>query len=110
MLVLIPFISCRGKGLFAREGIGIGQFVVEYTGEVINETERLSRMVRARNHGELHFYIMELSPGLYIDAADIGSKARFMNSSCDPNCETQKWKDAATGAQVDESFPVSQHA
>lgn len=66
----------------------------------MNETERLSRMVRSRNNGELHFYIMELSPGLYIDAAHVGSNARFMNSSCDPNCETQKWKDAATGANV----------
>lgn len=71
--------------------------MVEYTGEVMNETERLSRMVRSRTNGELHFYIMELSPGLYIDAAHVGSNARFMNSSCDPNCETQKWKDAATG-------------
>lgn len=90
-------MCCRGKGLFAREAIQKGQFVVEYTGEVVNETERLARMVKARNSGELHFYIMELSPGLYIDAAHVGSNARFMNSSCDPNCETQKWKDAATG-------------
>eukprot|EP00892_Ulva_mutabilis_P005082 jgi/Ulvmu1/2946/UM149_0029.1 len=93
----VTLTESRGKGLFAREAIQKGQFVVEYTGEVVNETERLARMVKARNNGVLHFYIMELSPGLYIDAAHVGSNARFMNSSCDPNCETQKWKDAATG-------------
>jgi SET domain-containing protein len=75
-----------------------GAFVVEYTGEVITEKERLARMAAARQRGAVHFYIMELQKGMYIDAEHMGSKARFMNSSCEPNCETQKWKDAATGA------------
>ncbi len=26
-----------------------------------------------------------------------GNIARFINSSCAPNCESQKWHDAATG-------------
>ena len=26
-----------------------------------------------------------------------GNQARFINHSCDPNCETQKWHDAGTG-------------
>ena len=71
--------------------------MVEYTGEVIPEKERWERMMTARKRGAVHFYIMELSKGLYIDAEHNGSNARFMNSSCDPNCETQKWKDASTG-------------
>lgn len=82
----------------AKEAIPAGAFVVEYTGEVIPEKERWERMMSARKRGAVHFYIMELSKGLYIDAEHIGSNARFMNSSCDPNCETQKWKDASTGA------------
>ena len=40
---------------------------------------------------------MELSPGLFIDARRRGNQARLLNSSCDPNCETQKWHDAASG-------------
>jgi SET domain-containing protein len=71
---------------------------VEYTGEVIPEKDRWERMMTARKRGAVHFYIMELSKGMYIDAEHFGSNARFMNSSCDPNCETQKWKDASTGA------------
>jgi hypothetical protein len=73
--------------------------VVEYTGEVITEEQRLARMVDAQARGAVHFYIMELQKGLYLDAEHLGSKARFMNSSCSPSCETQKWKDAATGAR-----------
>jgi SET domain-containing protein len=72
---------------------------VEYTGEVITEGERLQRMAAARHRAAVHFYVMELQKSLYIDAEHMGNNARFMNSSCDPNCETQKWKDAATGAQ-----------
>jgi len=41
--------------------------------------------------------MMEMAPGLIIDARPKGNIARLLNSSCDPNCETQKWHDAATG-------------
>lgn len=92
--------ACRGYGVFAKERIGRGAFVVEYAGEVITEVQRLERLMAARASGTIHFYIMELSKGLYIDAGERGSNARFINSSCDPNCETQKWKDAATGARI----------
>ena len=44
----------------------------------------------------LDFYMMEHSPGIIIDARIKGNLARLINSSCDPNCETQKWRDAAT--------------
>jgi hypothetical protein len=90
----------RGKGLVAREEIAAAAFVVEYTGEVITEKERLERMASARQRGAVHFYIMQLTRDLYIDAEHMGSNARFMNSSCEPNCETQKWKDAATGVHA----------
>lgn len=35
--------------------------------------------------------------GLIIDARAKGNIARLLNSSCDPNCEAQKWHDAANG-------------
>ena len=35
-----------------------------------------------------------LPAGLIIDARSKGNLARLLNSSCDPNCETQKWHDA----------------
>lgn len=48
-------------------------------------------MEAARDSGEQHFYIMEMGPGLFIDARKKGNYARLLNSCCDPNCETQKW-------------------
>ena len=34
---------------------------------------------------------MTLSSSETIDAAERGNAGRFLNHSCDPNCETQKW-------------------
>lgn len=56
------------------------------------------RMQWAKANNEPHFYMMELAPGLIIDARNKGNVARLINSSCAPNCESQKWHDAATGA------------
>lgn len=35
--------------------------------------------------------MLTLEPGLVIDASRKSNHARFINHSCDPNCETQKW-------------------
>ncbi|KAK9830440.1 hypothetical protein WJX72_011758 [[Myrmecia] bisecta] len=87
----------RGWGVRAEEPIPENTFIVEYAGEIISEVECQSRMAEAKAKGEPHFYMMELGPSLIIDAREKGNIARFINSSCGPNCETQKWHDAATG-------------
>ncbi len=56
-------------------------------------------MGEAKEKGEPHFYMMELGQGAIIDARDRGTVARLINSSCDPNAESQKWHDAGTGAR-----------
>uniref|UniRef100_A0A7S0S5E0 Histone-lysine N-methyltransferase n=1 Tax=Chlamydomonas leiostraca TaxID=1034604 RepID=A0A7S0S5E0_9CHLO len=86
----------RGYGVRVNQRVRSGQFLVEYVGEVIDERELAVRMEAAKAAGEPCYYIMELAPGLYIDARFKGSLARLLNSSCQPNCETQKWTDAAT--------------
>lgn len=35
---------------------------------------------------------MDLSKAEVIDATVKGGTARFINHSCEPNCETQKWQ------------------
>eukprot|EP00775_Hariotina_reticulata_P011777 gene11777-11922_t len=87
----------RGHGVRVAAPLPKNCFVVEYAGEVIDQAELSRRMDAARDSGEQHFYIMEMGPGLFIDARKKGNHARLLNSCCDPNCETQKWRDAATG-------------
>ena len=69
-------------------------------GEIISESEAQHRTVVANSIGQESFYLMELQPDCIVDARTKGSVARFFNSSCGPNCETQKWHDAATGEPI----------
>lgn len=63
----------------------------------MNDVERERRMVAAKGAKEAHFYHMELAPGFTIDGRSKGNVARLINTSCSPNCTTEKWSDAATG-------------
>jgi hypothetical protein len=42
--------------------------------------------------GNPNLYVFKLSGGAYIDAGAVGSVARFINHSCNPNCHTERWE------------------
>lgn len=86
----------RGWGLFVQEPVPAGSFIVEYAGEILDEPECAARLWHDKQSGEENFYMMEISSNYVIDAKFKGSIARFINSSCHPNCETQRWVDAST--------------
>lgn len=75
----------KGKGLRTLEDLESNSFIIEYVGKVIKKID-----MENRTQNE-HFYVMTLGNGLVIDATEKGNMARFMNHSCKPNCETQKW-------------------
>ena len=50
--------------------------------------ERLWKMKRQRY---TNFYLCEVSSNMVIDATNKGNKSRFINHSCEPNTEMQKW-------------------
>lgn len=81
----------KGFGLQALENIAQGQFIIEYCGEVLDEGEYMHRKTEYASKGERHHYFMSLAGGEVIDARQKGNLGRFINHSCDPNCETQKW-------------------
>lgn len=88
----------NGIGLRTLQSIKEGQFVSEYVGQVINQ-----RMLNARckklSRSEKNHYTFMLDTGLFIDSREKGNLARFINSSCEPNCETQVWIDQDTKLQ-----------
>lgn len=96
---LRPFYTTdeRGWGLRTLKPIPKGEFVCEYVGEIVDKAECARRLKSLQRRGESDYYMMEISSDHVLDAADKGNLSRFINSSCDPNCETQKWNDAATG-------------
>ncbi|MCJ8740548.1 hypothetical protein PDJAM_G00060300 [Pangasius djambal] len=81
----------RGWGLRCCHDIKKGAFVSEYVGEVIDEEECRARIKQAQENDIGNFYLLTLDKDRIIDAGPKGNQARFMNHSCQPNCETQKW-------------------
>ncbi|KPP71416.1 histone-lysine N-methyltransferase NSD2-like [Scleropages formosus] len=81
----------KGWGLVTLRDIKKGEFVNEYVGEVIDEEECRARIKYAQENGITHFYMLTIDKDRIIDAGPKGNYSRFMNHSCQPNCETQKW-------------------
>ncbi|XP_023668230.1 histone-lysine N-methyltransferase NSD2 isoform X1 [Paramormyrops kingsleyae] len=81
----------KGWGLLALRDIKKGEFVNEYVGELIDEEECRARIRYAQENDITHFYMLTIDKDRIIDAGPKGNYSRFMNHSCQPNCETQKW-------------------
>ena len=72
--------SKAGLGLFSEEPIGKGDFVIEYTGEKITHKEADQREGR---------YLFTLNSRYVIDGRKHHNLARYINHSCNPNCEPE---------------------
>ncbi|XP_063313745.1 histone-lysine N-methyltransferase NSD2 isoform X1 [Pelobates fuscus] len=81
----------KGWGLIATRDIKKGEFVNEYIGELIDEEECMARIRHAQENDITHFYMLTIDKDRIIDAGPKGNYSRFMNHSCQPNCDTQKW-------------------
>ncbi|XP_054917474.1 histone-lysine N-methyltransferase NSD2 [Dermacentor andersoni] len=81
----------RGWGLQTSQALAAGDFVMEYVGELINEEECERRLAELHMENNQNFYFLTLEKDRIIDAGPKGNLSRFINHSCEPNCETQKW-------------------
>ncbi|XP_018596231.1 histone-lysine N-methyltransferase SETD2 isoform X2 [Scleropages formosus] len=81
----------KGWGLRAAKDLAPNTFVLEYCGEVLDHKEFKARVKEYARSKNIHYYFMALKNNEIIDATLKGNCSRFMNHSCEPNCETQKW-------------------
>ncbi|KAH7981762.1 hypothetical protein HPB52_001072 [Rhipicephalus sanguineus] len=81
----------RGWGLLTSQALAAGDFVMEYVGELIDEEECERRLAELHMENIQNFYFLTLEKDRIIDAGPKGNMSRFINHSCEPNCETQKW-------------------
>uniref|UniRef100_A0A8C6LSH9 Nuclear receptor binding SET domain protein 2 n=1 Tax=Nothobranchius furzeri TaxID=105023 RepID=A0A8C6LSH9_NOTFU len=81
----------KGWGLISLRDVKKGEFVNEYIGELIDEEECRARIKSAHENNITNFYMLTIDKDRIIDAGPKGNYSRFMNHSCQPNCETQKW-------------------
>ena len=80
-------VGALGKGLFARQTISLGDYIIEYVGEIIGRSEHEKR----QRVYQRHLYSLEFRDQCVIDASFHGNDARYINHSCNPNAEMQKW-------------------
>ncbi|KAG8179697.1 hypothetical protein JTE90_025653 [Oedothorax gibbosus] len=80
----------RGWGIRTTEFIRGGEFILEYVGEVVSDIEFRHRMAE-RYRNDQHHYCLSLDSGTVIDGYRLAGEGRFVNHSCEPNCEMQKW-------------------
>ncbi|XP_051166844.1 histone-lysine N-methyltransferase SETD2 isoform X2 [Leptopilina boulardi] len=81
----------KGFGLRATADLEAGEFIMEYVGEVVDPKDFRKRTKEYSKDKNRHHYFMALKSDQVIDATMKGNISRFINHSCDPNSETQKW-------------------
>jgi SET domain-containing protein len=80
--VIVRRSGISGRGGFAGRRLRRGEFVIEYTGEHITEAE-----ADRRYDDKPYTYLFDLAKDVVIDGAAGGNDARFINHSCEPNCD-----------------------
>jgi SET domain-containing protein len=76
----------QGLGLFATRRIRRGRRLIEYTGERVSPEVADSRYDDDA-HDRPHTFLFTVDARTSIDASVDGNEARFINHSCNPNCE-----------------------
>lgn len=82
----------HGTGVFAEEDIKKGTKILEYLGEKVSKEEgnkREQEQLKKAKHGSGQVYLFELDEESDIDGDVPYNDARFVNHSCDPNCEVE---------------------
>tara|TARA_B100001778_G_C18327840_1_gene511617 strand:- start:205 stop:693 length:489 start_codon:yes stop_codon:yes gene_type:complete len=82
----------HGSGIFATVDIKKDTKIIEYIGEKITRAEgdrrsekRIKKYLNSKKTGSV--YIFELNRKFDIDGSLLYNKARYINHSCNPNCE-----------------------
>jgi len=86
-LFLVRRSRVHGRGVFAARRIRKGTRVIEYLGDRISHKEA-DRRYEAKTTDDNHTFLFIVDRGVVIDAGSGGNEARFINHSCDPNCES----------------------
>ena len=82
----------HGIGITASTDIKKGKKIIQYIGDKITKkegdkrsAERIEKYLNNKNEGSV--YIFELNKKYDIDGSPLYNKARYINHSCNPNCE-----------------------
>lgn len=88
-----PRITARkskihGRGVFAAAALKKGERLIEYLGERISNKEA-DRRYAEEHEWSPHTFLFMVDDKTVIDATHKGNVARWINHSCEPNCEVE---------------------
>ncbi|RLE45900.1 SET domain-containing protein, partial [Candidatus Woesearchaeota archaeon] len=84
----------HNKGVFAKKNIPKGAKIIEYVGEKISKAEsdrradKVFEQHKKKKEKRGSVYIFELNSKFDLDGYPKYNTARWINHSCNPNCET----------------------
>lgn len=85
--LIVANSKIHGKGIFTPVQIKEKTLIMEYKGEIIGKlvSDKREKFYIKNNFDSI--YMFTVSDDMIIDATMTGNKARYINHSCDPNCE-----------------------
>ena len=82
----------HGKGVYAIRPIKAGEMVLEYKGEII--TWKKAQRIHPHDPDQPnHTFYFHVNEDKVIDALHGGNSSRWINHSCNPNCEADEEND-----------------
>ncbi|GAA5091235.1 MAG: SET domain-containing protein [Alcaligenaceae bacterium] len=82
----------HGHGVFARRPIPKGTYILEYEGVHITQ-EQADAQEPSNPDDPFHTFFFAISNGMIIDGGNGGNDSRYINHSCEPNCEGHESED-----------------
>ncbi|MEA1981470.1 MAG: SET domain-containing protein-lysine N-methyltransferase [candidate division Zixibacteria bacterium] len=91
-IIVVRNSKIHGRGVFANRIIKKGERIIEYKGEKITPDEEERRYgdvdINGNGNGDHHTFLFYIDDEITIDATLKGNSARYINHSCEPNCES----------------------
>ena len=97
--IIVKNSPIHGKGVFAADLLNKGETIIEYEGQRISWKEAVKRHPHDPSQPNHTFYF-SLESGKVIDGNVDGNDARWINHSCNPNCEAIEVHDKKIGSRV----------
>lgn len=89
-LIIFKTKDGRGWGVKAATSIPRGIYLMEYTGEIIDQEESLRRGAEQDERGLRYMFDLDYNEDVdavyTIDAGNFGNLSRLINHNCEPNC------------------------
>lgn len=95
----------HGNGVFALQPIAKEEEILEYKGRLLTHAQ--ADRIHADSTDEGHTFLFTLNDRFVIDGTVDGNTARWINHSCDPNCEAVIYEDPDGDPREDQVMIVA---